>query len=75
MPGCPCVDFKQVAQDKNYVGNCLSTDSTGFYFCYVRKGCRNCDANSGSFPQFCKNYSNCRLPFNMNNEGAANPDK
>ena len=74
-PGCPCVDFSIVASDGSTVGNCLGTDQNGMYFCYVRKGCRNCDGgNSGNFPQYCKNYSNCRLPRNINSEGAANPD-
>ena len=74
-PGCPCVPFQIEAQDGSTVGNCKGTDQNGMYFCYVRKGCRNCDGgDSRSFPQYCKNYSNCRLPRNINSEGAANLD-
>ena len=74
-PGCPCVDFSIKASDGSTVGNCQGMDQNNMYFCYVRKGCRNCDGgDSSSFPQYCKNYSNCRLPRNINNEGAANSE-
>ena len=42
-------------------GNCLGTDQTGYHFCYMRRGCRNCEGgNSPVLCQYCKNYSNCR---------------
>ena len=72
-PGCPCVSFTISSKD-GVIGNCLSMDQTNQYWCYVRKECRNCEGRSGSFPQYCKNYSNCRLAVNINSEGAANPD-
>merc|ERR1712051_1135459 len=62
----PCIDFKRVAQHGNYVGNCLSMDSTEMYFCYVRKVANACPPSagdkakpSGSFPDLCKAYEPC----------------
>ena len=74
-PGCPCENKTEENQDGGFNGNCNGTDQNGMYFCYVKKGCRNCDGgDSPTFPEYCKNYSNCRLPGNINNEGVANPD-
>ena len=74
-PGCPCENKTVENQDGGFNGNCNGTDQNGMYFCYVRKGCRNCDGGvSSTFPEYCKNYANCRLPGNINNEGVANPD-
>ena len=67
---CPCEDFKITSQRGNFVGNCLSRDQNGKFWCYVMKGCVNCDAgDSGTFPQYCKNYSNCRLSSMVNWQG------
>merc|ERR1711963_1219017 len=58
--GCPCEDFEIKAFNGNMIGNCRTTDMTGNHFCYLFKGCPNCEGASGTFPGFCKNYSNCR---------------
>ena len=72
-PGCPCENFQITSQTGNFVGNCLSRDQNGMFWCYVMKGCVNCDAgDSGSFPQYCKNYSNCRLSSQVNWQGSSN---
>ena len=72
-PGCPCENFQITSQTGNFVGNCLSTDQNGMFWCYVMKGCVNCDGgDSGSFPQYCKNYSNCRLSSQVNWQGSSN---
>ena len=68
----PCIDFKRVAQHGNYVGNCLSTDSTGLYFCYEIKN-KKCPEGkaSGSFPDKCKNHDACQQPYNVHPWGSA----
>ena len=72
-PGCPCENFQITSQTGNFDGNCLSRDQNGMFWCYVMKGCVNCDAgDSGSFPQYCKNYSNCRLSSMVNWQGSSN---
>jgi len=58
--GCPCEDFEIKAFNGNMIGNCRTTDMTGNHFCYLFKGCTNCEGASKTFPGFCKNYSNCR---------------
>ena len=74
----PCIDFKRVAQHGNYVGNCLSMDSTQMYFCYVRKVANACPSYagegavpSGTFPDKCKAYEPCRLSSNVHPWGSA----
>ena len=69
----PCLDFKVVAQHGNYVGNCLSTDQSGRYWCYVTKEgeCSPPLAVSGSFPDKCKNYEACQLAHNVHPWGSA----
>ena len=77
----PCIDFKRVAQGGNYVGNCLSYDSSGLYFCYVMKDGQDCPKElctdpedckkSGSFPDKCKIYSPCRQAYNVHPYGSA----
>ena len=69
----PCIDFKRVAQHGNYVGNCLSTDQSGRYFCYVIKNgeCAPPLAVSGSFPDKCKEYDACQLAHNVHPWGSA----
>merc|ERR1712079_218818 len=70
--GCPCSGFKTVATNGRYVGECMTTDQTGFHYCYVHKSCGNCEGVTGSFPQYCKNYSNCRYFGNVHQNGAEN---
>ena len=70
----PCIDFKVVAQHGNYVGNCLSTDQTGRYFCYVMKDGETCPGESiasGSFPDKCKDHDACQVEHNVHPWGSA----
>ena len=70
----PCIDFKRVAQHGNYVGNCLSTDQSGRYFCHVMKDGEKCPEGSvisGSFPDKCKEYDACQLANNVHPWGSA----
>ena len=68
--GCPCEPFQIMAQNGKYVGSCQSFDLTGVPFCYLMKGCPNCEGITGTFPQYCKNYTHCRASraffFNQN---------
>merc|ERR1711962_209758 len=73
--GCPCSGFKTVATNGQYVGECLATDQTGFYYCYVHKSCGNCEGVTGSFPEYCKNYQNCRYFGNVHPNGSENSDE
>jgi len=76
MGGCPCSGFKTVATNGQYVGECQTTDQTGFYYCYVHKSCKSsCEGVTGSFPQYCKNYSNCRNLGNVHPMGSSNSDE
>merc|ERR1712083_70214 len=67
--GCPCADFSTTAVDGGEMGKCKKEDQTKYYFCFVNIGCRNCEGPSRQFPQYCKNYSNCRLWGRVNPEG------
>ena len=71
---CPCI--------VPGLGMCQEKDENDMYWCWVLNnpaaGEKCCDG--GVFPKenplqtHCKNYSNCRLSGNVNNEGAANLD-
>ena len=72
--GCPCIVPGP--------GMCQEKDENDMYWCMVSNipplGEKCCDG--GIYPKGnvlmtnCKNYSNCRLSGNVNNEGAANLD-
>ena len=71
--GCPCI--------VPGAGMCLEKDGNDMFWCLVANnpagGEKCCDG--GIYPESppfatCKNYSNCRLSGNINNEGAANLD-
>ena len=71
--GCQCIQGPKKSN-----GMCQELDENDMYWCLVlNAGPKCCDG--GIFPQSnlgvtCKNYSNCRLSGNVNNEGAANLD-
>ena len=67
---CECENFQVVSQTGKYIGNCLSKDHTGQYWCYLKKGCQNCQRGSGTFPNYCKNYDICQLAYYMAAMGA-----
>merc|ERR1739842_117031 len=62
---CTCLTFTSVAQNGQIIGDCQSIDNTGRYWCYMNKNCLNCEANSGTFPTFCKSYAECRRGGNV----------
>merc|ERR1711935_157923 len=67
---CGCEAFTTVAQNGQTIGACQSVDPggerAGSYWCYLKKSCDNCEAPSGTFPAFCKSYSECRRAGNVN---------
>ena len=78
----PCMDFSVVSQNGRPVGNCLSTDQTGMYWCYVEKtGGKEfkdpCPSDpddavkSHSFPDKCKTYKGCQVESNVHPWGSA----
>merc|ERR1712142_15054 len=71
---CGCLSFTTVAKNGQTIGDCESTDSTGQYWCYLKKNCDNCEAKSGTFPAFCKSYNECRRPGSVSIEGVEVPD-
>merc|ERR1711936_1531833 len=73
--GCPCSGYKTVTTNGKYVGECMTTDQSGSYYCYVHKSCRNCEGVTGMFPQYCKNYSNCRYFSQVHPFGSENSDE
>merc|ERR1719373_873338 len=70
--GCPCSGFKTTNWNGNYVGECHSVDNSGYYFCYINRGCRNCEGASLTFPNKCKSYANCRMSGKVNPQGSEN---
>ena len=78
----PCMDFQVVSQNGRPVGNCLSTDGTGMYWCYVEKtgGKKHTDpcptdpddaVKSNTFPDKCKTYKGCQVASNVHHWGSA----
>ena len=71
----PCIDFRRVAQNGNYVGNCMATmPPDDLYFCYVLKIGGTCPPDSvasGSFPDKCKNTNACQNSGNVHPWGSA----
>ena len=66
----PCIDFKMVTSQGNYVGNCLSPDYiNGMNFCYMMKNGSYCPEGtkpSSTFPDKCVNYDVCQKLAKMN---------
>merc|ERR1712062_123058 len=67
--GCSCNGFMTAGREGKPIGECHSVDGTKYFFCYLHKGCRNCEAVTLQFPAYCKNYSNCRHWGRVNPEG------
>ena len=72
-PGCPCLPG-----GKESNGLCQEKDENDMYWCLVLFNPVGSCCDGGLYPKLnplnCKNYSNCRLSGNINNEGAANLD-
>merc|ERR1711997_701316 len=70
--GCACSPFSITNRERLLVGDCRKADRTGYAFCYIPKGCTNCEGASTTFPDKCKNYSKCRLTGMITGDGSQN---